>query len=236
MKALAIDSSITQLTIAAKNNEHIVTGIYDIGMKQSDTLLSAIEYIMNAASLLVNDVDYLVFTHGPGSFTGLRLSLSALKAIALTTGAPLYGISTLDAYSFAYKNLPQTILCAIDAKKERFYAKAFEKNAIVFDEGDFSIDEISEKLHKSTSKSDILICGPDSALLFEKLAEFNKDTECAHQQKLYALPFCINPTDALFALAEEKIKNNESPLKDFDGPLYIRPSEAEVKAEGTRVF
>ena len=88
MKALAIDSSITQLTIAAKNNEHIVTGIYDIGMKQSDTLLSAIEYIMNAASLLVNDVDYLVFTHGPGSFTGLRLSLSALKAIALGPSRP----------------------------------------------------------------------------------------------------------------------------------------------------
>ena len=225
MKALAIDSSITQLTIAAKNDGHSVTSIYDIGMKQSETLLPAIEYTMNAASLSVADLDYLALTQGPGSFTGLRLSLSALKAIQMTTSAPLYGISSLDAFAFAYKNLPHTILCAIDAKKERFYAKAFENNMLIFDEGDFSTEEIIEKLRKSDSKSDILICGSDATLLLKKFEEVVGTERKISDRTFYAVPFFIRPTDAIFALAEEKIKNGEHPLKDFDGPVYIRPSE-----------
>ena len=222
MKALAIDSAITQLTIAAKNDEHTVTFVYNIGMKQSETLIPAIDALLKKAELTANELDYLTVCKGPGSFTGLRLAFAALKAIEMSSQKPLYGISTLDAYAYPYQKLPFTVLCAVDAKKDRFYAKATEQNKTILEEGDWEPEQIADSIQKN-SRSDILICGSDAALLERQLKE--KITG----RKIYTVPFSIMTTDALFALTEEKIQKKEPPLKDFDGPVYLRASEAEVK-------
>ncbi|NLC93196.1 MAG: tRNA (adenosine(37)-N6)-threonylcarbamoyltransferase complex dimerization subunit type 1 TsaB, partial [Treponema sp.] len=58
MKALAINSAVTRLSISCKNDDHIVSAIYDIGMKQSETLLSAIEYVMEKANVKVEELNY----------------------------------------------------------------------------------------------------------------------------------------------------------------------------------
>lgn len=221
MKALAIDAAITQLTIAAKNDAHTVTFVYNIGMKQSETLLPAIDAVLAKAELTAAELDYLAVCNGPGSFTGLRLSFSALKAIEMATSASLYGISTLDAYSYPYRHLPFTVLCAVDAKKDRFYAKATDNGKTVLAEGDWEIRQIADVLKNSSG--DILLCGSDATLLEPRLKE------TLSRRKLYTVPFSNMTTDALFALAEEKIEKKEPPMKDFDGPAYLRASEAEQK-------
>ena len=85
MKGLALDSSITKLTVAAKNDNHIVTASFDIGMKQSETLLPAITYVMEKAGIETSDLDYMAICKGPGSFTGLRLGFAAVKALECST-------------------------------------------------------------------------------------------------------------------------------------------------------
>ena len=97
MKALAIDCAVSRLTIAAKNEGKTCTCIYDIGMKQSEILVPSIEYVLSKVDLTSADLDYTVLTEGPGSFTGLRLGFSALKAIELAYNVPVYGISSLKA-------------------------------------------------------------------------------------------------------------------------------------------
>ena len=81
MKALSIDCAVSRLMISAKNDDKIFTSIYDIGMKQSESIVPAIDYALEEVLLSPSELDYTAITLGPGSFTGLRLGISAAKAI-----------------------------------------------------------------------------------------------------------------------------------------------------------
>ena len=218
MKALAIDSAVSRLTISAKNDDYFVSTIFDIGMKQSETLLPAIDYVLGKLNITTKDLDYLVLSQGPGSFTGLRLAFAALKSIEMAENIPLYGISTLDTYMYHYSNIPSAVLCCIDAKKDKFYSKAISKDNILLEEGDYTFEEIAASV-KNEKK--LLICGSDSHKIKELFSEKFPEIECISQD------FDIITTNSLFTLAEKKIANNVEPLKDFEGPTYLRASEAE---------
>ena len=86
MKALALDTSISCIQIAAKNDDKLASLVLDIGMRQSEKLLPAIDYVLKQAELAPAELDYTALCQGPGSFTGLRLGFAALKAIELFGG------------------------------------------------------------------------------------------------------------------------------------------------------
>lgn len=219
MKGLAVDTAISKITISAKNEEHTVTSIYDIGMHQSETLLPAIQYVLEKAGLTPNELDYIAITRGPGSFTGLRLGFSAVKALQIASKAPLYAFDTLDVYADNYTVLSMPVISCIDAKKDRFYAKGFCN--IKMEEGDYTPEEIAAFLNKTESK-DIIICGSDSHLLKENLMQIT-------DKNLIPVDFIVNTAETLFKMAEKSLQEGAKPLDDYDGPFYLRASEAEVK-------
>ena len=225
MKGLAIDCAVSRLTIAAKNDDYKFISVYDIGMKQSETIVPAIDLAINKAGLNKTDLEYLAITAGPGSFTGLRLAISALKAIEMAFNIPLYGISSLDAYSYAYKNFSIPVLSVIDANKNKYYAAIYENQEKVLEDNDYDISFIKENIK---TYEELLICGPDANKLKEIIIEDNKNI------KISTLVFEPNAVESLFEIAEYKILNKESPLKDFDGPIYLRASEAEIKLQGNQ--
>lgn len=146
MKALAIDTSTSKFFVAAKNGERSVSSVYDIGMKQSETLLPAIDYALEKAGIKPNELDYSVITAGPGSFTGLRLSFAACKALTLANSTPLYTVPTLEALAWRYRELPFFVVPLIDAKKNRFYAAAYCQSETILEPGDYEIGKILEAL------------------------------------------------------------------------------------------
>ena len=219
MKALAIDSAVSRLVIAAKNDEHTVSAVYDIGMRQSETLLPAVDYVLGKSGITVKDLDYTSLTIGPGSFTGLRIALAALKALEQAGNVPVYGISTLEAYAHPYRALPFTCVPIIDAKKDRFYTAVYSGRKTLLAPGDYEMKDIISALKHVRN---ILFCGPDAGLLMRQTAPQLR------WKKLYAVPFSEVTTDALFACAEQRMADAVPPLKDFDGPEYLRASEAEV--------
>ncbi|MCR4953832.1 MAG: tRNA (adenosine(37)-N6)-threonylcarbamoyltransferase complex dimerization subunit type 1 TsaB [Treponema sp.] len=242
MKALAIDGAVSKLTISAKNDDKTCTLILDIGMKQSENIVSAIELVLNKVELKATELEYLALSNGPGSFTGLRLAISALKAIQLASGAALYGISSLKIYSYEFKDFGLPVLSGIDANKGCWYANLtdFTESGSkpgtncnvgagaatnlcskeVLCDGDHPVEKV---LTAVQNYNKLIVCGPDS----EKLAALIKDKLPA--VKTLTPKVKIIPTDALFAILEEKIAAGEPPLKDFDGPEYLRASEAEQK-------
>ena len=224
MKALAVDLAVSKLSVAAKNEEHTVSVQFDIGMKQSETILPAIDYVLKSAGLNKSELECLTLCSGPGSFTGLRLCYAALKAISMAFNIPLYGISTLDAFAEHYKKLPFTIVSCIDAKKDKFYAKIWEDGKLSTGEGDYEIPFIADKL--SASKKDIFICGADAELLKQKITEAKPSLSA---KNIYTVDFTVNTTDQLFKITEQMIKEGKAPLNEYDGPVYLRASEAEEK-------
>ena len=222
MKALAIDCACSRLTVAAKNEDKTCTAIYDIGMRQSETLVPSLDFVLEKASLAKNELDYTTLTIGPGSFTGLRLGISALKAIECAFGTPVYGISSLETYAFPYTGLGLPVLSCIDANKDRFFAGLYKDGNSVIPDGDYDIPFLAEKLKEEKK---IILAG------------FEKDTTklksllepAAPQLELIQMPVTSVTTDSLFKLAEQKKSAGISPLQDYDGPVYLRASEAEIK-------
>lgn len=220
MKALAIDTSLTRITIAAKNEDKIAYLTLDIGMKQSEKLIPSFEYVLSQVELKTSELDYTVLCQGPGSFTGLRLAFSALKAIELAYDVPVYGVGTLDCYSYAYSDFDIPVLCAVDAKKNRFYVSARLGDKVLIEDGDYEIEAVKDLIEGFESDR-IFVCGSDAGLFIERISQVVSDI------KFISLKGKPNETENLFVMAEDMIAKKIPALKDFDGPVYIRASEAE---------
>jgi len=224
MKAIAIDCAVSKITLSAKNDDYIVSLVLDIGMKQSEALVPAIDYVLNRAELKASELDYAAITIGPGSFTGLRLGLSAVKAIELAYKIPVYGISSLKAYGYAFEDFNLPVVSAIDARKERFYANISDNKTEVLGDGDHLITTIADTIAAKAYK-EVLLAGPDSEVLKAALSEKLPDV------KFFMTKVQPIAVESLYKIAEDNIANNIPPLEDYDGPLYLRESEAEIKAK-----
>ena len=243
MKALALDTSISCIQIAAKNDDKIASLVLDIGMRQSEKLLPSIDFVLKQAELEPGDLDYTALCQGPGSFTGLRLAFAALKAIELFGGKdnadqkspqaknadgrskiPLYGINSLDYFSQPFMDLPAVVVPVIDAHKEKFYAKGFHDGKEIIPCDDWDLRVFAEKLAAAPCDA-IFACGLEANAFIDACKENN----LLAQKKLTAAKGRVSNFESLFILAEEKIAKNEPPLSDYDGPQYFRASEAELK-------
>jgi tRNA threonylcarbamoyladenosine biosynthesis protein TsaB len=89
----------------------------------AEVLIPLVERVMHDARVEFEGLDRVITTVGPGSFTGLRVGISAARGFALAAGKPVVGISTLDALAAPYVTEVETIpvVAAIDAKHGNLY-------------------------------------------------------------------------------------------------------------------
>ena len=222
MKALVIDSAATCMVIAAKNDDDKATLSLDISMKQSEKILPAIDFVLQETGLSPADLDYTAISKGPGTFTGLRLGFSALKALSLSHNIPLYGIPTMDAYAYPYADFGGAVVSVIDAKKDQFFAAIYRGGKECMEPKDTNTEEVLKNLDAEES---VLIVGQNADVFAEMLRSL------APTLDIRCFKFQLPASDALFSLAEEKIAKKEAPLEDYDGPEYMRKSEAEIALE-----
>ena len=220
MNILALDCAVTRISLAVKTESKFISSTYDIGMRQSEILVPCIDEILAKAEIKPSELNATVLTIGPGSFTGLRLGISALKAIELAYNVPVYGVSSLEAYAYPYKNFGLPVLSCIDANKDKFYARVFKDSDIILKDDDYEIKTIVDSIKDFDT---VFICGPDADKLSEKLKE-------TYNEKRFFLPGVSAQTaESLIHIAQDMIEAGLPPLKDFDGPVYLRASEAEIK-------
>ena len=224
MNILALDCAVTRISLAVKTDSKFLSATYDIGMRQSEILVPSIDELLKKADLTAADLNATCLTIGPGSFTGLRLGISALKAIELAYNVPVYGISSLETYAYPYKNFGLPVISCIDANKDKFYCCISDGQNLILKDDDYEIEKIIEGA-RSIEKA--VICGPDAFKLADKLQN-------AMPEKKYLLPGVPAMTaESLILITEKLISEGSQPLKDFDGPVYLRASEAELKLNQT---
>ncbi len=219
MKALSIDSSGTCISIASRNEDKSVLVSLDIGMRQSEKILSSIITVLNEIEMSPKDLDFSCLCLGPGSFTGLRLSFSALKSLELAHSIPIYGIPTLSVLAHSYRVWPGAVIPCIDAKKNRFYTAVYRNGIECLSPCDIECKDILPYIDREEK---ILCTGHDSKLFIEQLLSCNADLQCSSLD--------IHSSNSAFTLmdmAYDKYSKNEKPLEEYEGPVYIRPSEAE---------
>jgi tRNA threonylcarbamoyladenosine biosynthesis protein TsaB len=208
-----------RLTVAAKNDHIRVLLSVDAGMNQSEKLPGTMAVVLEQAALAPVDLDYTALNRGPGSWTALRLGFVALKALHLAAGVPVYAVPTLLAHSHPFCAWPGAVVPALDAKRGRFYAAVYRRGVECAPPQDATPEEIARILDSGES---ILTVGPDAELLAERLSDVRTGLD------LRVVNSALLAPESLFILAEDMIAAGALPLADWDGPDYIRSSDAEA--------
>lgn len=125
---LAVDcSSGAYLSVALDTGTHIMLRHKNGANLHSTLLLFFIQELLKEALIQPKDLKHLIYTCGPGSFTGLKIALSLLKGMALPYQIPLIPVPTLDhlAFSFIQKNTSSTVIACIDARMAEVFTAAY---------------------------------------------------------------------------------------------------------------
>jgi len=123
MNILVIDTATEACSVALEVNEHVFNRFEICPQQHSQRILPMIDEVLKEAQVTLQDLDYLAFGRGPGSFTGVRIATGVLQGLSLGTGHKVVGISTLAAMAQqAYMlNKSERVTAAIDARMSEVY-------------------------------------------------------------------------------------------------------------------
>ena len=100
MKTLALETSAKSVSVAVTENGTLLAQAYqDRGLTHSVTLMPLLDGMLKTAGLTLDDMDIIAVAQGPGSFTGIRIGVSAAKGLAWAKALPCCGVSTRPAGS-----------------------------------------------------------------------------------------------------------------------------------------
>ena len=238
MNILVTDTSSQALTVALFTDTFTeVRKSQGRSVQHSEKLVPTVVELCKDANIDTKDVDMLMCTRGPGSFTGLRIGMAAFKGMAFALNKPIVSVSTLEAYATCVEGYEGAIVSVLDAKKQRWYLAAFERS--VDKNGNVALkrlipdtDGTEADLVSALSNYDkVLVVGPDAVAFSEILKNlYSMSSELGHKQ-IFA---DIKSNEAIAsAILELGLKQYEAKGGDDigQGPVYLRKSDAEIALE-----
>lgn len=183
MATLLLDSSNTSLSVGIESEGELLGFIsYEAWQAQSEHMIPEIDNLLKKYSLTRKDISGVVTSIGPGSYTGVRISLTIAKVIALCLDVPIYPVSSLRVL----KDNDKPSICLINARSGRSYFGVYEKDKIIVSDTIKTNDEVLSYIKEHPLYS---ICGNVSYLGYENL-----DTNICLQMValLKSLPKCDN--------------------------------------------
>ncbi len=222
---LGIDASGSALALGVMSPSGMITSILELGYRHNEHLLPEVKRLMDRSGLVPEDLDLIVCTAGPGSFTGLRIAMAAAKGIAFAHRTPMVSVPTLDVLAREHDWYKGPVMPVIDGRKQRFYGSVYESGVPSVEVFDLPARDV---YLRSEGFPGVLLCGPgaqelESALKAEHL--HLPAHACIRRSQRHV---CVN------TLIEEGLTRYKRFGGDHttSGPVYIRPSEAEEHRRG----
>ena len=229
MVILGLDSSAQAAGAGIVKDGRLLSDVVSFsGRTHSETLLTLMDDALKNAYLSFGDVDALAVSNGPGSFTGIRIGVSAVKGLCFASGLPVYGISTLEALAVGAA-LPGFLICPVmDARCSQVYTAFFELRAGALrrltPDRALTLDALAVQV-VSDGRTALLV-GDGAALTSSYFSE---------RQVLFAENpqiFSAQHGSAVAFAAWTRYNNGEqgAPAERLQ-PGYLRPSQAERERE-----
>lgn len=199
---LGIDTSAAHCAAALVLGDTILAARHeDMAKGQAERLMTLIQDVLADAEKTVQDLAAIGVGTGPGNFTGIRISVSAARGLALSLGIPAVGVSLLDAYAYD-TNIPRIV--TIDARRGRFYMQSFDEPTFPKPEL-ISTEEIALRHVPDT----VAVTGPAAAMV-------------AQLKGLQILPSAASPAPNIARIAAARYRSET--LRP--APLYLRAADA----------
>jgi tRNA threonylcarbamoyladenosine biosynthesis protein TsaB len=222
----------------------LATRTGDPQVSHSNSLLRDISNCLEEAGVSLRDVDLFACASGPGSFTGLRIGIATLKALAVTLRRPCAGIPTLEAIAYAAGPSRATV-ALLPAGRGEVFAQMFA----VFESG--IVTEMDSAAHLSPQKlvnkyrtiCDLTWAGSGAHLqrkLLEDYANQQGIVFTEHKSGGQAINkvsgWTLAPPESslaahVAALALQKCESGDMQLPQTLNAFYVRPSDAELKEQ-----
>ena len=199
MNYLAIDTSGKNLTVVVENNGQLYT-YYDseCGTNHSVSLMPKIEELLLQADLDLKDADFLAVVVGAGSFTGIRIGVSTIKALCFAYNLPALSITSFDTLAYNVKG--GKVLSVIDAGHGGFYVAGYNDSEVIL---------------------------PPSYMLKQELELVKDGYQVVSSNKIENLESAtVSVLDGLINAVNSKFNQVVTDL-DLISPLYVRKSQAE---------
>lgn len=222
MKILAIDSSAVTASAAISENDVIIKSEFvNNGLTHSQTLLPMVKSVLESADLRLKDIDLFAATNGPGSFTGIRIGVCAIKGLAFAENKKCIGISTLEAIAANLADEECIVVSCMDARRSQIYTATFECGGsqikrLTEDEA-AAIESIADRINSYNKK--VYLAGDGAKLAYGILKEKCANVFLPSEDKIYqnARQVC-----KLAYLYKDKAESSKELV-----PVYLRLSQAE---------
>lgn len=126
---LNIDTAVETASVCVAKEAHSLQFAMNGNQRDHASWLHpAIQKVITDAGLKIGDIDAVAVSIGPGSYTGLRVGLSAAKGLCFVTGIPLISIHTLEMMAFANKDQQADLFCPlIDARRMEVFMAVYDR-------------------------------------------------------------------------------------------------------------
>lgn len=161
MKILALESSAVACSVCLAEEEQLIAQSFEnSGLTHSKTLLPMAEELLKNCGVALGEVDVIAVAAGPGSFTGLRIGVSAAKGLGWALDKPCAKVSTLEAMAWNLAFFPGELCCAMDARRSQVYNARFssdgERPARLCPDRAIGLEELTAEL-KNGGEPQILV-------------------------------------------------------------------------------
>ena len=224
MKILALETSAKAVSAAITEDGRVLaSGYQDTGLTHSRTLMPIVEHLFRNTGLTVQDMDAVAVAAGPGSFTGIRIGVSAAKGLAFAADKPAAGVSTLAAMARNVSFAGGLIICAMDARRGQIYNALFSAEDGVLTrltpDRALTLAELAEELRSDSRPKTVL--GDGGPLCADFLARAGIPCRLAP-------PHLVMQNAVSVALeAEAMAARGELGSAQELAPVYLRPPQAQ---------
>ena len=237
MKILSLDTSSKICSVAVlEDTDVIIEKHIENELTHSQKLMPLVDEILKQTNLTLKDFDFYACSVGPGSFTGVRIGVSTVKAFCDVTNVPIVSVSSLE--SLAYNTLASNftndadLVCSIlDAKNDNVYFELFKKLdnhfELIENLDAKNIDEMITLLKKYHSTS-ILFVGDGAKKHQYKLLEYFSKATFVEDV------FNKQTSNNVGIAGYYHFKNGNFGDSNSITPLYLRKSQAERTLEGEK--
>lgn len=219
-KILCIDTATDICTVSISENGEVIS-FRDSAEDRSHSVLLAvyIEQVLQETNLKVEELDAIAISKGPGSYTGLRIGVSAAKGLCYGANVPLISVSTLQSMCYG---IPESYLKEnnlsdfyfapmLDARRMEVYTAIYDNNCL-------EKAEVNAEILDENSFSDFLNEKP--VIFFGSGA--NKFQEVINHKNAFFFPEFKHSARFMLSLAESNLKNNKFEDVAYFEPFYLK--------------
>ena len=222
MKLICLDTCTRALSVAAMQDGTLVSAMWHRAqVNHSVLLMPMLSQMLETLGWDAKDVDFWAAVSGPGSFTGVRIGVSSVRALAHGWKKPVVSVNTLEALAMSFPMERALVVPLLDARRDQVYAAAYDMTSgfpkEVMPPCAASLDDFLKRL-------------PEQAAI-----RFVGDGATAHEETLSAIPNAVVTPEylqfpmasAAAPLAQKRALEGEIYKYDELEPIYLRDSQAE---------